>query len=74
MNLRRTSRRGFSLVELLAVVLVLAAVVAGSAEGEDVMVPGLDTAGQASKAQLPDSGKAKIGVRCRLGPETISRG
>jgi hypothetical protein len=24
------------------------------------MVPGLDTAGQASKAQLPDSGKLKI--------------
>src|SRR5689334_9448776 len=43
---------------------VLATAAAGTADDEDVMVPGLDTAGQASKAQLPDSAKAKIGVRC----------
>jgi len=42
---------------------VLATAAAGTADDEDVMVPGLDTAGHASKTQLQDSGKAKIRVR-----------
>jgi hypothetical protein len=40
---------------------VLAAGTAATAEAEYVMVPGLDTAGQASKAQLLDAGKYKSG-------------